>query len=61
MNMVTGVQNIASYLIGVAVVWVADTATSLDGYLLLTAAVTVGAVFGALSDMIDPRRKTESE
>ncbi|SDZ89670.1 DUF1097 domain-containing protein [Microbulbifer marinus] len=61
MNVVTGVNNFRSYLIGIAVVIVAGMDTSLDSYLMLTAAVTLGAFVAALPDLIRQKRESEVE
>ncbi|SHE88013.1 Protein of unknown function [Microbulbifer donghaiensis] len=61
MNVVTGVSNFRSYLIGVAVVFIAGMDTSLDSYLMLTAAVTVGALAAAVPDLIRQKREPEVE
>lgn len=57
MDIVTGIHNLPSYVIGIAVVFVADATASLEAYLMLTAAVTVGAFVGALSDLICRKRR----
>ncbi|WP_323844874.1 DUF1097 domain-containing protein [Microbulbifer magnicolonia] len=59
MNWITGVKNIPSYLIGIVVVFAAGMDTSLDTYLILTAAVSVGAFAAALADFIHQVREPE--
>lgn len=61
MNFITGVNNVPSYLIGIAVVFTAGMDTSLDSYLILTAAVSVGALAAALPDFIRQKREPEGE
>lgn len=59
MKWITGVDNIPSYFVGVLVVFAAGMDRSLDTYLILTAAVSVGAFAAALPDMV--RRAPEFE
>ncbi|MFC6632281.1 DUF1097 domain-containing protein [Microbulbifer taiwanensis] len=61
LKFITGVNNIPSYFIGVLVVFAAGMETSLDTYLTLTAAVSVGAFAAALPDIIRQRREPEVE
>lgn len=52
MNFVTGIRNWPSYLIGVAVVFIAELDASMSSYLTLTAVVAMGAAVGALLDLM---------
>lgn len=52
MKLMTGVDNMPSYLIGVLVVLASGLEPSLDSYLILTAAVTVGAFAAAIPDIV---------
>jgi|GEM_PF-1198548 len=61
MRWITGVNNIPSYFIGVAVVFAAAMDTSLDTYLTLTATVSVGAFAAALPDFICRKRAARIE
>ncbi len=51
MNFVTGIRNWPSYLIGVAIVFIAAMEASISSYLTLTAVVAMGAAVGALLDL----------
>ncbi|MCX2830222.1 DUF1097 domain-containing protein [Microbulbifer thermotolerans] len=54
MQWITGVKNIPSYFLGCAVAFAASVETSLDSYLMLTAAIVAGAFVAALPDMVRP-------
>ncbi|WP_346836944.1 DUF1097 domain-containing protein [Microbulbifer sp. SAOS-129_SWC] len=52
MQFITGVSNVPGYYLGILVALVADTDGSLDSYLTLTAAVSVGVFAAALPDLV---------
>ncbi|MCO1334058.1 DUF1097 family protein [Microbulbifer sp. OS29] len=57
MGLVTGIRNLPSYSIGIIIAFLAQVDTTLDAYLQLIAAVSVGAVFAGLVNSIWPRRE----
>jgi len=57
MGLVTGVRNISSYATGILIGCAAQVQVSLDNYFILIAAMSIGAVAGALVDRLWPGRR----
>ncbi|WP_444930334.1 DUF1097 family protein [Microbulbifer sp. SSSA002] len=56
MGLVTGIRNTPSYAIGIIIAFLAQLDITLDAYFQLIAAVSVGAIFAGLIDILWPRR-----